>query len=51
MVLLQVKAEKIRKTRWVLPFLPMKLMEKHVLIATEKNQYLKIFPERIEIFL
>ena len=27
---------------------PMKLMDKHS-IATKKNQYLKIFPEQIEI--
>ena len=30
--------------------LPLKLMEKHA-VATEKNQYLNIFPKRIEIFL
>ena len=34
----------------VLPFLPLKLMGKYA-IATETNQYLKIFPERIEIIL
>ena len=31
-------------------FLPFQSIEAHV-VATEKDQYLKIFPERIEIFL
>ena len=34
----------------VLPLLQLKLMDKPA-IAIERNHYLKIFPERIEIFL
>ena len=49
-VLSQVKAEKINKMGGVLQFLPLKLMDKHA-NTRKTNQYLKIFPELIEIFL
>ena len=46
----RLKQKKIKKMAVVLPFSSLKLMKKHA-IATEKNQYLKIFFEQIEIIL
>ena len=50
MVLLQVKTEK-RKTNGLLFTIFFEVNAYVYLIATGKNQYLKISPEKIEIFL
>ena len=53
-ILSQAKAVKNKENRLVLQFLQLKLIVKHLkkhLKHLKKNQYLKICPVRIEIFL
>ena len=45
-----MKQKQIKKMDGVLPFLLLKLME-NMQLQLKTNQYCKIFPERIEIFL